>query len=104
MFLHRFFVKLSGFTLFDSDGVLGTLPEASTQSVAIHLTDQLRLPVYNLDGALSARGNTQPAAVAFFFIYFDDLPYVHFLLLFQINGDSTFIWELSLNSRNLALI
>ena len=64
-----------GFPFLYGDGTERTMTDASSQTVAGHLTDQPRLPVDQLQGAFGAVDDAVPATGAFLFVYFYDLAF-----------------------------
>src|SRR4030042_1161682 len=71
--LYGFFIELWCYPLFNYQCTLRTLTNTSAKSVAIVFTYQPSLAVDNLQGSLCTGQRAQTAAVAFLFIYLDNL-------------------------------
>jgi hypothetical protein len=65
MFFHGGFIEFIGIPLNDLYGILGTLAEACTQTVAKVVCVQHCLAIDELDGALGTGRNAEAAAVTF---------------------------------------
>ena len=72
---HSGLVISRSFPLFKGDGIGGTGRQAITQPVAVILTGQLGLPVYHFNSAFMAGIGTSAAAVALFFIDFNNFSF-----------------------------
>ncbi len=69
------FIKLIGFTLDDLDGILGTMSEAGTETVAEIIGDQLGLAINDLNSTFGAGRHTKPATITLVLIYNYDFPF-----------------------------
>ena len=72
---HGFLIEGRRFPLLDSDGPLGTFPQARAQTVAVDVRDQPGLSINELDRALGAGRHALAASVAKVLIYPDDIPF-----------------------------
>ena len=62
-----------GFPLLKADGPCGALGQAVAKAVAEVLPHQPGLAIHHVDGALMAGLGAKTAAIAFFFVYMNDL-------------------------------
>jgi len=85
---HRRGIEGRRFPLFDRDGVAGTLTQAGTESVAVHLAHEARLAVNDLDGTFVAGRNAGAAAVALAFV---DVHNVSFHGLFSCTSSGSIV-------------
>jgi hypothetical protein len=74
-------IEIIGIPLDDGDGVLGTVTEAGTETVAEVIGSKSRLAVDDGDGPFGAGRHAQSAAVAFFFVNLDNFSDHGMLLL-----------------------
>ena len=72
MLFHGGFFEIIGVPLDDGDGIPGTIAQAGPQPVAQVVGGNLRLAAYDLYGALGARRDAKPAAVALLLVYLHD--------------------------------
>jgi len=74
-------VEVVGGSLFDGDGVLGAVAYAFAEAVAVGVADEFCFAVDDGEGAFGAGGDALAAAVAFFFVDFDDVSGGHVRLV-----------------------
>ena len=74
----RFFIVGCSFPLFKGDSPRRTFGETVSHAVAVIVADELRLAVYHGDSAFVACSHACAAAVAFFPIDMNDLPFHNF--------------------------
>ena len=70
-------VDLCGHATLAVGHVLRTLADAGTQTVTIHLFDNLGLAVADFQGSFCTFYNAQPTTVTFFLINFYNIPHCH---------------------------
>src|SRR3989338_810782 len=70
----HFVIRLGG-ARFYLYRVLGAFADACAEAVAEQVADEAGFAVYDLEGSFMAAGNAVPAAVAFSFVYLDDLSF-----------------------------
>ena len=78
MSFDRFFIVCGGFPLFKADRAGRAFGEAVSHAVAVIVADEFGFAVYHGDGAFVACARTGAAAVAFFPIDMNDLPFHNF--------------------------
>jgi hypothetical protein len=82
MLFHGFLVEVIGHPFDHMEGVIRAVSQAGPQAVAEFIGHDPGFSVHDLQGALGAGGNAEPAAVAFVFIDLNDLSFdFHFFLL-----------------------
>ena len=82
MLFHGLLVEILRLPFDDFEGISGALPQTGPQPIAELFGRKPGFPVYNLQGALGAGRNADPAAVTLLLIDLDDLPFdFHFFLL-----------------------
>jgi hypothetical protein len=84
MLFHGFLVKVIRHPLNYMEGIIRALSQAGPQTVAEHIGHNLGFSVHDLQGALGAGGNAEPAPVAFVFIDLNDLSFDFHLFLLEI--------------------
>ena len=75
---NRFFIVGCGFPLFKRDSPRRAFGETVSHAVAVIVADELRFAVYHGDSSFVACGHAGAAAVAFFPIDMNDLPFHNF--------------------------
>lgn len=75
---NRFFIVGCGFPLFKRDSPRRAFGKTVSHAVAVIVADELRFAVYHGDSAFVACGHAGTAAVAFFLIDMNDLPFHNF--------------------------
>jgi hypothetical protein len=65
------FIEFLGLALHHPDGILGTMSQAGSQTVAVFVADQPGLALNDLQRTLDTVGDAFSAAVAFILVYLD---------------------------------